>query len=187
MKKNESIEKVLTRKVVTAHLGQSISEVRKVLAKGGFHHIPVVSGSQLIGLISASDILKRLVVPFENEAREKGIDLTVEDETDGALVSANARDIRRAVRALVENALKFTPEEGALILSDEQREELERFSDQRIETRKRLREVRHQQAKDIEALGTRLKLANSGLIPLLLVVTAVAVSSNRRRKLGGTP
>ena len=57
MKKNESIEKVLTRDVVTAHLGQSISEIRRVLAKEGFHHIPVVSGKKLIGLISASDIL----------------------------------------------------------------------------------------------------------------------------------
>ncbi|MEN8151072.1 MAG: ATP-binding protein [Planctomycetota bacterium] len=65
---------------------------------------------------SASDILKRLVVPFENEAKEKGIDLAVEDVTDGAMVSANARDIRRAVRALVENALKFTPEGGSVAL-----------------------------------------------------------------------
>lgn len=66
--------------------------------------------------ISARDILKRLVVPFENEAREKGIGLTVCDDTEGAIVSANARDIRRAVRALVENALKFTPEGGSVDL-----------------------------------------------------------------------
>jgi len=57
MKKNERIEKVLTRDVVTAHVGQKLSDVRKLLATSGFHHMPVVSGQKLIGLISASDIL----------------------------------------------------------------------------------------------------------------------------------
>jgi len=66
--------------------------------------------------ISARDIVKRIAAPFENDATEKGIRLNVEDDTDGALVSANARDIRRAIRALVENALKFTPEGGEVTL-----------------------------------------------------------------------
>jgi len=57
MKKNESIDKVLTRAVMTTHVGQKLSDVRKVFAKEGFHHMPVVSGKKLIGLISASDIL----------------------------------------------------------------------------------------------------------------------------------
>ena len=57
MKKNESIDKVLTRAVVTTHVGQNLSDVRKVFVKEGFHHMPVVSGKKLIGLISASDIL----------------------------------------------------------------------------------------------------------------------------------
>ena len=57
MKKNERIDKILTRDVVTAHVEQKLSDVRKLLAKSDFHHIPVVSGKKLIGLISASDIL----------------------------------------------------------------------------------------------------------------------------------
>lgn len=57
MKKNEPIEKVLSRDVITTHTGQSLSEVRKLLVKNGFHHMPVVSGKKLVGLISASDIL----------------------------------------------------------------------------------------------------------------------------------
>jgi len=66
--------------------------------------------------ISARDIVKRVATPFENDAREQGIRLRVEDDTEGALVSANARDVRRAIRALMENALKFTPEGGEVIL-----------------------------------------------------------------------
>lgn len=57
MKKNESIEKVLSREIVTIHTGQKVSDVRKVLSENGFHHLPVVSGKKLIGLITASDIL----------------------------------------------------------------------------------------------------------------------------------
>lgn len=57
MKKNEPIEKVLSRDVVTIHIGQKVSDVRKILTENGFHHLPVVSGKKLIGLVSASDIL----------------------------------------------------------------------------------------------------------------------------------
>jgi CBS domain-containing protein len=57
MKKNQPIEKVLSRDVVTVHLGQSVSDVRKLLATNDFHHVPVVSGKKLIGMISAADIL----------------------------------------------------------------------------------------------------------------------------------
>jgi len=57
MKKNESIDQVLTRDVITVHVGQNVSDVRKIFAKHGFHHVPVVSGKKLIGILSASDIL----------------------------------------------------------------------------------------------------------------------------------
>lgn len=57
MKKNEKIDRILTREVVTIHVGQAVSDVRKIFAKHGFHHVPVVSGNKLIGIVSASDLL----------------------------------------------------------------------------------------------------------------------------------
>jgi len=57
MKKNEKIDRVVTKEIVTVHVGQKVSDVRKIFAKEGFHHVPVVSGSKLIGIVSASDIL----------------------------------------------------------------------------------------------------------------------------------
>jgi CBS domain-containing protein len=57
MKKNESIKKIMTADVVTIHVGQKVSDARKLFSDGGFHHVPVVSGQKLIGLISASDVL----------------------------------------------------------------------------------------------------------------------------------
>lgn len=62
--------------------------------------------------VSAEQILAKIPVPFRGEAKEKGIDFTVSDESDGATLVADGRDIQRAIRALVENALKFTPDGG---------------------------------------------------------------------------
>ena len=57
MKKNERVDQILTREIVTVHVGQKVSDVRKIFAKEGFHHVPIVSGKKLIGIVSASDIL----------------------------------------------------------------------------------------------------------------------------------
>ena len=76
MKKNEPIEKVLTRDLITTHLGQKLSDVRKILAKEGFHHLPVVSGKKLIGMISASDVLGISVegIPTDERSMDAYID-----------------------------------------------------------------------------------------------------------------
>lgn len=57
MRKNEPIEKILTREVASAHVDQKVSDIRKLISEGGFHHVPILSGKKLIGLISASDLL----------------------------------------------------------------------------------------------------------------------------------
>ena len=67
-------------------------------------------------LVSVGEILKTLVKPFEVEAEKRGLRLVVADETHDHFVYADVRDIRRAIRALLENALKFTPEGGSIAL-----------------------------------------------------------------------
>jgi CBS domain-containing protein len=58
MKQNEPISKLMTRDPRTVHEKQDLSEVRKIVAEHGVHHIPVVSGTRLIGLVSANDLLR---------------------------------------------------------------------------------------------------------------------------------
>lgn len=62
----------------------------------------------------------------------------------------------------------------ALVLSPEQKNELEQFLKRKLEIRKELREVRRQLDSDIEALGSWLKFINIALIPILLTLGAVA-------------
>ena len=73
--------------------------------------------------------------------------------------------------------------EGELtIISDEQQEEIQRFMDRRLEIRRELRQVQHDLQSDIDRLGTRLKLINIGLIPVVVLVFALVYAVRRRRR-----
>ena len=72
--------------------------------------------------------------------------------------------------------------EQALILSPEQKAELERFQDQKVRIRKDLRQVRRQLDAEIESLGTTLKFVNIALMPLLLTLGAAGFAFWRRRR-----
>ena len=75
--------------------------------------------------------------------------------------------------------------ESLLMLSPEQEAEIQRLRDDMIATRTRLREVRHDLDKDVEALGTRLKLLNIAAVPGLVLVFAlgmVVLKANKRSK-----
>jgi ABC-type uncharacterized transport system involved in gliding motility auxiliary subunit len=69
-----------------------------------------------------------------------------------------------------------------LILSPEQRAELQKFLDQKVAIRKELRQVRRSLDERIESLGTRLKLVNIGLVPLLVTIAALAFAGWKRRR-----
>jgi ABC-type uncharacterized transport system involved in gliding motility auxiliary subunit len=72
-------------------------------------------------------------------------------------------------------------ESSAMILSPEQKAELQRFQDEKVRIRKELRGVRRQLDAEIESLGTRLKIYNILLVPLLLTLGALAFGYWRRR------
>jgi ABC-type uncharacterized transport system involved in gliding motility auxiliary subunit len=72
--------------------------------------------------------------------------------------------------------------ESALILSPEQKAEIDSFQKKKVEIRKKLRGVRRELDADIERLGTSLKLINILLVPLLVVVAALGFWWQRRRR-----
>ena len=71
------------------------------------------------------------------------------------------------------------------ILTPEQEAEIDRFMAQRLEIRQQLRQVRRELDEEIEALGTRIKIVNIALIPLLVTVVALVVAWRRRRQQHG--
>jgi ABC-type uncharacterized transport system involved in gliding motility auxiliary subunit len=68
------------------------------------------------------------------------------------------------------------------VLSDEQQAEIDRFMDRKLEIRKELRQVQHDLQRDIDGLGTRLKLINITLVPILVMIAALLYALQRRRR-----
>lgn len=73
-------------------------------------------------------------------------------------------------------------DEGLLVLNAEQQAAIDSFMDKKIEIRKALRDVRHQLDKDIEQLGTQLKLINIIVAPILLVFVVFGLRRTFRVK-----
>jgi len=59
------------------------------------------------------------------------------------------------------------------LVTSEQRKEEEKVREEFVQTRRDLRDVKYQLHKDIDGLGTLLKVLNIGLMPLLVSATAV--------------
>ena len=73
--------------------------------------------------------------------------------------------------------------EGELtVISEEQQLEIQRFMDRKLEIRRELRQVQHDLQRDIDRLGTRLKLLNIGLIPALVMIVALLYGARRRKR-----
>ncbi|MCS6771985.1 MAG: Gldg family protein [Kiritimatiellae bacterium] len=71
-------------------------------------------------------------------------------------------------------------EDQKLILTPEQREEIEKFRKQLAETRAQLKEVRKNLRREIEELGLRLKVINIGAVPAMVVLYGLARGLRRR-------
>jgi hypothetical protein len=72
---------------------------------------------------------------------------------------------------------------SALILSPEQEAEIEKFREERIKTRKELRNVKHNLEKDIQKLKTRLVLWNAVAVPLLVALIGLLVWRVRQKRM----
>ena len=73
-------------------------------------------------------------------------------------------------------------DQGSTLLTDEQREALERFQDEKLKIRKELRQVQHQLNDDIQQLGSRLKFINIIGVPLVLTLVALVFAFVRARQ-----
>jgi len=67
-------------------------------------------------------------------------------------------------------------------VTPEQQAEVDRFYEQQLETRRRLREVQLQLNRDIENLGATLKFVNTALVPIALIVIALLLTLLRNRR-----
>ena len=71
-----------------------------------------------------NEMLRRAIIRRMNDLDEKQIDISCEFETDPAWVRADSARMEEVVINLLDNAIKFTPEGGAITLSSRRKENL---------------------------------------------------------------
>lgn len=121
MKRNEPVSHIMTKNPIAAHLGQKLSEVRDAFDKHGFHHVPVVSGGKLIGLLSSADIM-RVTYDYGTDARMSGAVLdnthSIDELMTKDIVTMSSKEaIRKAFEILSEGAYHAVPvvDDGILV------------------------------------------------------------------------
>jgi len=67
MRKNEPVTKIMTTKLQTIHDGEPVSKLRQIFESDSIHHIPVVSGEKLIGIVSWNDYMRISFGEFGNQ------------------------------------------------------------------------------------------------------------------------
>jgi len=114
MKKNEAISKIMSSEVVTVHQNQKLSDVRHIICESNIHHVPVVDGNTLVGLISYTDLMKLNIVI--SGADERTIDaivdqqFTIQEVMVTELTALTATDtIRQATKILAEGTFHSLP------------------------------------------------------------------------------
>lgn len=72
--------------------------------------------------------------------------------------------------------LETLRDKDTMMLSAEQEATLEQFQQEKLHIRKALRDVRHELGKDIEGLGSLLKVLNIAVAPILLVLLLLLIA-----------
>jgi len=73
-------------------------------------------------------------------------------------------------------------DQSSIMLSPEQEAELKRFTAEKTRVRKELRETQRGLDVDINRLGSRLKVINIAIAPLVVAIAGVVILSTRRRR-----
>ncbi|MCO4746133.1 MAG: CBS domain-containing protein [Proteobacteria bacterium] len=121
MKRNVPVSKIMTANPLTVHTKQKLSDVRTLMQDNGFHHVPVVSGKKLVGMLSATDLLR---VSYQFGADDRQTDavldhtVTIESLMTQTVTSLNPHStIRHATELLSEGAYHSLPvvDDGDLV------------------------------------------------------------------------
>lgn len=58
MKRKELVSKIMSTTLVTVGIDEKLSDVQKALNKNSIHHVLIIDGKKLIGMVSSTDMLK---------------------------------------------------------------------------------------------------------------------------------
>lgn len=114
MKHNEPVQHIMAADPISVHEKQKVSDVHHLIVERKIHHVPVVSGRKLIGLISANDLL-RVSWGDVNRQDPRQVDalldtLTIRDVMQEDIVTLRRHDtVRRAAELLSQGEYHSLP------------------------------------------------------------------------------
>ncbi len=76
MNKRTPVSKIMTKDPISVNLSQNLRDVVRIFHERNIHHIPVVSGTEVIGLLSKNDIER---ISFVNKVDEGGLETSIYD------------------------------------------------------------------------------------------------------------
>lgn len=74
MKKREPVSKIMTSDVITLNHTDNLDTAEQLFKNNNIRHIPVVSGTSIIGMLSLTDLLR---ISFADAAADGAVDTTV--------------------------------------------------------------------------------------------------------------
>lgn len=123
MKKHEPISKIMSANVASVQVGQPLSDVRDLMLNANIHHVPIIDGSKLVGLISFTDLMKINFVV--NGVDERSINAIIDQQfsirqimSDKLVTIKNTDTIRDGSELLAKGGFHSLPvidDEGALV------------------------------------------------------------------------
>lgn len=108
MKPDEPITTIMSTAVTTVEPTRPLGEVRQLMADEVIHHVPVVRGRKLVGLLSATDLVR--CAPGD----ERMVEAVMQTELVTLSPGDTVRDAARHLRSGQFHALPVVDGEGGL-------------------------------------------------------------------------
>lgn len=67
MKKNTPVTTIMSETLQTVHDHEPVSKLRQMFEQGEIHHLPVISGEKLVGIVSWNDFMRVSFGEFGNQ------------------------------------------------------------------------------------------------------------------------
>lgn len=104
MKHRDPLSHVITTNLKTVQISQKMSAVHRIVVENQIHHVPVVDGRKLVGMISTTDII-RLNITVSNAD-----DWAIEKVMKKNLVTIEINDtVRKAAHLLSDGMFHSLP------------------------------------------------------------------------------
>ena len=104
MKHRDPLSHVITTNLKSVQISQKMSEVHRLVVENQIHHVPVVDGRKLVGMISTTDII-RLNITVSNAD-----DWAIEKVMKKNLVTIEINDtVRKAAHLLSDGMFHSLP------------------------------------------------------------------------------